>query len=239
MTADGGSVFFDSTDSLVPQDKDGGFIDVYEGRPDGSVGLVSPDGAAQTDSVYLDNSADGSTVFIATAEQVLPQDVNPVRDVYAARAGGGFSLPPQPQNCEGDACQGSVTPPAATPRPGSGRRDATGGEQRPAAKPRQRLLKLTGGQRRALARRGRTQVGVRVSEAGMVAIAASARLKGRTVRLTRAWRRTAKGGVVRLPLALTSRARAHLRRHGTLRMTISATYSKTDKVVSQVAVLRG
>lgn len=239
MTTDGESVFFESADALVPQDKDGGFVDVYEWRAGGEVRLVSPAGAARDDALYADNSADGSTVFVVTSEPIVPHDVNAVRDIYAARVGGGFPSPTQRPECEGESCQGAPGGPTATPRPATDRFAGSGDTRGRSEQARQRLLKLSAAQRRALARRGRTQVRVRVGAAGMVAISASARLGGRTVRLPRAWRKATKAGVVRLPLTLTPRARAHLRRTGKLRIAIVATYSKADEAVSQVVVLRG
>jgi hypothetical protein len=55
-----------------------------------------------------------------TTEGLTPQDVDGLPDVYDARLNGGF--PPVPaarEPCEGDACQGPLTNPAALLIPGS------------------------------------------------------------------------------------------------------------------------
>lgn len=104
MTADAGTVFFDSAQQLVPEDTNGR-VDVYEWSA-GQLELVSS-GDSPADSFYLDNSADGSTVFFLTDEALDPRDKNALRDVYAARVGGGFPPPP--------ASDVGATPPAAGP----------------------------------------------------------------------------------------------------------------------------
>lgn len=119
--SDGSSVFFESAERLVQADTDNGKIDVYEWRKGGGVHLISPAGAYQGDSYYIDNSADGRTVFFVTPERVLAEDVNgSVQDLYAARVGGGFSAPLRPTSgCVGEGCQGPVTEPPAMPLSGT------------------------------------------------------------------------------------------------------------------------
>lgn len=240
MTDDTGSIFFQSTDALVPHDSDGGFIDVYEWRRDRSVRLVSPPGDARYDALYLDNSADGSTVFLVTAEPVLRGDRNSVRDLYAARVGGGFPEVTTVPGCEGDSCQGILTQPPTIAGAGSGRFVGPGNDDETAAPDeRQRITRLSARERRAFARRGRTVLRVYVSAPGMVAATATAKIDGRTVRVAQAWRRAMRRGTVRLPLTLTRSARSALRRRGRLRVAIAVDYSQNDELVRQVVVLRG
>lgn len=241
MNEDASVVFFESRASLVPQDTDGGFIDVYEWHADGTVRLVSPEGDARYDALYMDSAADGSTVFIVTAEPIHPNDINAVRDLYAARIGGGFSAPPPPPDpCKGEACQGIVTSPPLFQPPATRGFDGPGDTEDPApVEARQRLLKLTAKERRGLARRGRVSVRVTVSEPGMLIVTASARVGGRTVRVARSSATVGKKGTVRIPLALSKAARTQLRRQRRLRVTFTSTYSKTDEPVSRAVTLRG
>jgi len=114
---DDGTVFFDSPDGLVSTDSNGSY-DVYEWR-DGERRLISP-GAVDADAHFADAAADGSSVFFTTPESLVARDVDPLADLYVARAGGGFAEPPPPPlPCQGEACQGLPAPAAVQGAPGS------------------------------------------------------------------------------------------------------------------------
>jgi hypothetical protein len=103
-----GSLFFESDDALVPHSS-GAVKNVYE-YTDGHVYPIS-DPAGRYESVFLDATADGTDVFIATADQLLPQDTSDNVVVYDARAGGGFPAPAGTPPCTtAEACQ----PPASS-----------------------------------------------------------------------------------------------------------------------------
>ncbi|HVY78587.1 MAG TPA: hypothetical protein VG898_08790, partial [Solirubrobacterales bacterium] len=117
LSADGRRLFFDSGDSLLPQDSNA-TTDVYEweapgvggcSRPAGCLGLISSGRSAEPSS-FLDASADGTDAFFLTSESLVPSDPGSA-DLYDARAGGGFPLPVAPIACEGDACQPLPPPP--------------------------------------------------------------------------------------------------------------------------------
>lgn len=119
-TAEGKAIFFDSAEALVMNDTDGSYVDVYEWREGGEVRLVSPAGAYPADARYIDNSEDGDTVFFVTPEPVVATDVNGgVRDLYAARVGGGFPEQVPPSDCVGDGCQAPASSPPLLPRANS------------------------------------------------------------------------------------------------------------------------
>jgi hypothetical protein len=97
--SNGGRLFFNSSDALVPQDINGN-EDVYEYEPPGAgnctntaatfsersggcVGLISS-GVAHGESAFLDASESGGDVFFLTAEELVPQDVDTALDVYDA-----------------------------------------------------------------------------------------------------------------------------------------------------------
>jgi hypothetical protein len=107
MSDDGAYVFFDTADSLVPQDVNGS-LDVYEWH-EGRLSLISS-GSDAAPSFFLGASADGSDVFFGTHARLVPADTDTAGDVYDARictaadpciapAASGSAL------CEGDACQ--------------------------------------------------------------------------------------------------------------------------------------
>ena len=124
--SDGGRLFFNSSDDLVPQATNSA-EDVYEYEPpgegscsaasatfaeasDGCVGLISS-GTSKEESAFLDASESGDDVFFLTYARLSTRDTDTALDVYDARVGGGESEPPKPVQCEGDACQSPVAAP--------------------------------------------------------------------------------------------------------------------------------
>lgn len=111
LSASGNRVFFDTVDSLVPQDSNGA-SDVYEwegfGEGTCAVGagclaLVSS-GKSAGGAFFADASAVGSDVFFRTDASLVPSDPGSY-DLYDARVGGGFPIASPPIDCQGDACQ--------------------------------------------------------------------------------------------------------------------------------------
>jgi hypothetical protein len=120
LSADGRRLFFDSADALVLQDTDNR-PDVYEweaqgagscGRPGGCVNLISSGRQAAN---FADASASGSDAFFLTDGSLVESDPLNTIDLYDAREGGGFPVPPKPIPCEGDACQPLPSPPDDPP----------------------------------------------------------------------------------------------------------------------------
>lgn len=126
LSEDGKRIFFTSFEALVLGDTNGK-ADVYEweapeagscrvsshafiAKAGGCLYLISS-GKSTDDSEFIDASADGSDVFIRTAQSLVGQDPGQV-DIYDARTGGGFSAPPAAAGeCEGETCQGALVPP--------------------------------------------------------------------------------------------------------------------------------
>jgi hypothetical protein len=111
LTADGGRLFFDTRDKLVTADTNNDW-DVYEWqalgtggctKPKGCVALISS-GTAAGGASFVDASADGSDAFFLTDGSLVKGDPGAV-DLYDARVGGGFPVPPDPIPCIADACQ--------------------------------------------------------------------------------------------------------------------------------------
>jgi DNA-binding beta-propeller fold protein YncE len=152
LSEDGNRLFFESYEALLARDTNGK-DDVYEWQraanqeacdemgaelyvpsAGGCLSLISS-GQSAIDSEIADASPDGSDVFIRTAASLLPQDPGQV-DVYDARVNGGFAQPPaQPAACEGEACQGTPSPPN-DPTPASSAFQGAGNVKEGAAKPR-------------------------------------------------------------------------------------------------------
>jgi hypothetical protein len=129
--SDGGRLFFNSHEALVPEDVNGTW-DVYEYEPPGigtcttaavtfselsggCVGLISS-GESPEESAFLDASESGGDVFFLTASQLVPQDYDYNRDVYDAHECTGvspcFPTPAvHPPPCTTEAsCKSAPTP---------------------------------------------------------------------------------------------------------------------------------
>lgn len=103
--SESGEVFFTSTASLLPQDKNG-VADVYAYQG-GQLSLISP-GDRPYPAILGDVSPSGRDVFFTSGQGLVAQDVDGKVDVYDARLGGG--IPSQNESpvrpCQGEACQG-------------------------------------------------------------------------------------------------------------------------------------
>jgi hypothetical protein len=143
--SDGGRLFFDSSDALVPGDTNG-TEDVYEYEPPvggeespdgdscteesvsysaasgGCIALVS-NGVSPEESAFLDASANGDDVFFLTTSKLVPGDLDRSLDVYDAHVCSSSapcpsSPPPPVPVCEGDGCHAIVEAPGLS-TPGS------------------------------------------------------------------------------------------------------------------------
>ena len=149
LSEDGSKLFFTSYLDLLPADTNGK-ADVYEWEAIGSgscKGEADPDyyplnggclflissGESPSDSELVDTAANGRDVFFTTNASLLPQDPGLI-DIYDAREGGGFPAPQgQPAPCEGEACQGPISPPN-DPTPASSSFQGAGNQVKSKAK---------------------------------------------------------------------------------------------------------
>jgi hypothetical protein len=147
MSSNGDRIFFDTADPLVPQAVNTGSSVVHreaiepQGRnvyewENGTVYLISS-GKSPENSYFLENSEDGSDVFFATSEGLVPGDTDGAYDVYDARIPHpGDSSPPAAVPCEGSVCQGPQRVPTRLGPPASATFSGLGNiAPEPAAKP--------------------------------------------------------------------------------------------------------
>jgi hypothetical protein len=128
--SDGGRLFFNSSDALVPQDVNGE-EDVYEFEPEGTggctaasptfvarsggcVSLISA-GTSSEESAFLDASEGGGDVFFLTSSRLTSQDVDSAIDIYDAHACTALvpcvAAPVGPPPCSsGDSCKAAPSP---------------------------------------------------------------------------------------------------------------------------------
>lgn len=120
MSTDGTFVFFNSQEALVP-DAQNGKVNAYEFNTSTDRVALLSSGTSPDDSFFLDASASGHDVFIATRDRLVGWDRDSAYDIYDARIGGGFPEPaPTPPACAGGTCQGALAAPPAYASPGSG-----------------------------------------------------------------------------------------------------------------------
>jgi WD40 repeat protein len=238
ISDDGRYVFFETDAALVPTDTNGK-TDVYRWREGSGVALVT-DGSSKSDSYLADASADGTSVFFLTMNDLLPQDGDGFFDLYAARVGGGFSPPEAPETCLGDACQGSPTAPPATPKSLTDAFSGPGNAEDPdvsPVKPRLSSSTLTGKQQQTLRRGGVATLKVKSNVAGTVTGRLSVRSGKRWVLVSSAKQKVGAGGTARLGLRLSKKMRTALARRS-LTVRVEVSHSKSNSTVRRTYVLR-
>jgi hypothetical protein len=104
---DGGRLFFQSPDPLVPHDSNGR-QDVYE-YEGGHLYPIS-NVAGNYNSHFVDASSSGNDAFITTPDQLLPSDTDSRADAYDVRVNGGWPVSVSSPECDnGDSCKGPVS----------------------------------------------------------------------------------------------------------------------------------
>lgn len=226
FSSDSSLVFFETPQALVPEDSNRK-VDVYQyNLLQRRAELVST-GTGDTDSHFGDASADGTSVFFTTQQQVIPGlDDDRFSDLYVARVGATKHVSTSRLPCAGDDCQGPLSPAPQDPVAASAvftHSDDSGDD--PARVAVFRVAPISSRQQRTWARSGRLNLSVRVSDAGRVNATVSGKLGKRASVLARASKTARGGGNVQLMLRLSRPARQYLAKRGKLRVTIAVSYS--------------
>jgi hypothetical protein len=128
VSEDGSSVVFQTAVGLLPGDTNG-IEDEYLWA-DGQLQRLPGEDFADAPTI----SGDGSVVAFRRAEPLLPQDGDTAGDLYVARSGGGFPIPPVIPECVGEACQEPFQPqPPVSPAPSEA--PSSGNVQEPPPRP--------------------------------------------------------------------------------------------------------
>lgn len=230
LTDDGSRIYFQTTDSLVPQDVNG-LADVYEyWTATGAVSLISA-GTGGYDSEIADNSPDGRDVFFFTRDSLVKGDTDGgAKDVYDARSGGGFPDQPVPTTCTEDACQLNARAAPASLAPGTiASPKQTTGKRRAA-----RLFVhpvTTTGKRNAV-RTGRLALVVSTDAAGTVRAAATATYGKRTIyRLKSTSVKFRSAATMNLHLSLPAAVKDKLKHHHRVKLAITVSHDKATRPV--------
>jgi hypothetical protein len=238
VSADGGTVIFETGVSLVPEDPGGS--DVYAWH-DGTRSMISS-GEANGDIELGGISRDGHILFKDSAK-LLPWIEDEHVKVYMARVGGGFPAPPAPQpTCAEDACQGAPgrLPEATVPgsETHSAPDDTDAPEQPWAADPAVRGGKVSARAKRRLAYGRAVALAVRATAPGRVSATVSVRIGKRWVRAGGAARTLRAAGRTTLSVRLGRQARRTLARRGALRVRIVVGHAAGVRDLSTTFVLK-
>jgi len=233
LTQDGRRVFFETTDSVVPQDANGdaptapfsgipGPTDVYE-YSGGTVSLIS-DGHSTDGSLLAGVSPSGDDAFFYTRAALVPQDTDGGNfDVYDARVGGGFPTPAGSAACQDDGCHPQPSAAPFLPAPGSTAVEAV----RPGVPPPTFSVRpITRAAAARFARTGRVTLTVRVTAPGRVTAHAFARIARHDTRVGAASRAFRHAETGHMTVRLSRTARVRLRGHGRLALRIDTRYSR-------------
>jgi hypothetical protein len=123
MAADGQTVAFVSAEALTPADINGG-PDLYEWHS-GEQRLITDgegdfgQGATAALQPYALSASGRDILFGALAPGLTGFETTRLANLYDARIGGGFEVPPPPEGCAEESCQGIVDPPPPFGQPGS------------------------------------------------------------------------------------------------------------------------
>jgi hypothetical protein len=208
MSDDGGDVFFNTSERLLPQDRND-FSDVYEWYG-GDLDLVSA-GSGDRPAIYVGATPDGNTAFFRTTSTLLPRDRDGGDvDFYAARLGGGFPEPSPPAVCGEEACLPPLGGPVGRKSPAT---MAVGGFR--VRLPRAAALRRS-------AARGWIRLLVEVPAGGRLTARARTRIGGGPRGVAHLSRRVAEAGTLNLRMRLSPAARRALARGDRLRIRLVA-----------------
>ena len=107
---DGGRLFFQTLEALVPSDTNGQ-EDIYEYEAQGGQARLISGGTGTSESTFQEASESGNDVFFLTRQQLVPQDTEPEASViYDARVNGGIPYVASPLACaNAEACRQPVS----------------------------------------------------------------------------------------------------------------------------------
>lgn len=231
----GGGLLFETPERLTADDTDDQ-IDVYE-YVDGRPRLVST--GTSTDTHFLDNSVDGSSIFLMTRDSlVAADDDHGYQDVYVVRDGGGFPAAPG-TGCTGAACRPAPTPQVAPPGPGD---TATAFDETPGSAPQTaptfKVSSISAAAVRKLAHTGRLALKVRVSDAAVLTATGRAQIGKKRATVLSGTTHKLAAGTVTLTVRLSSAGRKALKRNGRLTVRLTVACSDTKRTSHATLVLR-
>ncbi len=216
ISNNGEEIIFTTTEALSPNDGNGA-LDIYiwkEGRTalisTGSVG-----GGAGTGSI----DGSGENIFFTTSQELTPDDIDNVTDVYDARVDGGFRFI-EKAPCSGEGCQPSLS--AGTNVPATATEGAGGGNHQRGTVS---VAALSSLERESLGAGGEVSLRVKVSGPGKISVNGTARIGGKPKQVFKAKLTAVQAGEVMAPISLSQAAQSRLQRAGSLTIHLTANFA--------------
>ena len=220
ITDDGQKVIFFTSEALSSDDGNGA-SDIYLWK-DGHSALISTGSVGGgASSAFLDGS--GRNIYFESGQQLTQEDTDSVSDVYDARIDGGVSFARR-ENCIGEACQPSKAGGTSAATLGTDQSKESG-DYRPATIS---IKPLSATQRAKLAAGGEAEVPLKVSGPGKISLGGTARLGKKSSQVIDASSRAVQAGVVNVPVTLSERAAARLRKSGVLSIQLTAVIADSE-----------
>jgi hypothetical protein len=209
--ADDGTVFFTTSDALLPAEDGNGTPDVYSYK-DGTWTLLSR--ATQgTSARFLDATPDGKTVFFSTNDPISPYDDDRAVDIYVTREGAGYPYiaPEVDPPCIGvEACHNGLSPRSGDASGRTSSFEGAGNETPKAPLPKVRIATPK-------AATGKTAT-LRIKAPGRGTLTVT----GKGVR--KATRSTSKAGPVKVKVKLNAAAAKALARSGQVKQKVTVRF---------------
>lgn len=223
VSEDGSRIVFQTAEALQSDDTNDG-LDVYEWH-DGAVDMVT-DGKERNPKFGIYSiTPDGGSIVFASTNRLLGQDVDSASDAYVARLGGGFP-PPESEpdsSCAGDVCQGDTALPPVSGESLSERFAGPGNLVPAPSVPASKLSVAAAKTVRGSTAQARVQVSgkgkIRITGAGLVGSVKS----------------VSTAGSYRVPVRLSKRARATLKRKGQVKVRVTVRFAPESGVPSTAA----
>jgi hypothetical protein len=233
MTADAGTVVFQTSEALSSSDTNG-TLDTYEWHA-GRVSLISS-GRPSLDgqlgmSAWI--SPSGHDIYLLTSAALTADDADTQQDVYDVRVDGGFDLT-RSVPCSADACQGTRSASPGLTQSASG--PSTGADGAVPSIPAFSIRSVSAAERKQLAATGRLKLTVTANTAATLSAKATATIARRLATVASAHRTLASPGTVSLALTLTKKARTQLSVGG--RLTIKIIVSDADVAIDRSVTLK-
>jgi hypothetical protein len=237
LSDDGNWIFFQSADALVPNDVNRR-QDVYQWH-EGTTSLISSGQGADPSSFVAASPDDAERdVFFLTSDRLVSSDDDSAFDLYDARIGGGFPVPPTPPMGCSSSCQGLPPTAPLPPFPGSEAFVGPGNLIRAAVGASFSVAKLSSAAVARFARTGKVVVTVRTSAAGSVTVRTSALLRRHWSAGPAVKHSLAAGGTLSATLSLSKRAMTYLSKHKRLSVRIEVSYSGVTALQRTSVALR-
>ena len=217
ISNNGQEIVFTTPEALSPNDGNG-VSDIYVWK-NGRTALISTGAVGGgASSAFIDGS--GEDIFFTTAQELAPDDIDNVSDVYDARVDGGFRFTEKP-SCSGEGCQPSRPAGPAAPAPATQGAGSTGNHRRGTVS----VAALSSSEQAKLGAGAQVGLKLKVSGPGKISVLGTARFGGHQRQVLASKFTAVQGGEVNVPISLTQAGQAKLQGGGSLKIQLTVSFA--------------